>query len=109
GGAAHQGTRRCETQVDRVKRYGLHPEVYGDLEAIHGYIEPFNPAAADRILDEFLAAFDLLAQFSPPGPFQTRPHFKATALQGPGELPDRVRVPANSALDRRRSRRTSQS
>ena len=53
-----------------MKRYVLHPEVYGDLEEIHGYIEPFNPAAADRILDEFLAAFDLLAQFPHQGHFR---------------------------------------
>ena|ERR1035438_1755054 len=43
--------------------YVLHPEVHGDLEEIHSYFERFNPSAADRILDEFLKAFDLLSQF----------------------------------------------
>ena len=43
--------------------YTLHPAVYNDLEEIHGYLEGFNPNKADRILDEFLNAFDLLANF----------------------------------------------
>lgn len=36
--------------------YVLHPEVYGDLDEIYEYIDNFNHAAADRVLDEFLAA-----------------------------------------------------
>jgi plasmid stabilization system protein ParE len=40
--------------------YVLHPEVYGDLDEIYQYIDNFNHAAADRVLDEFLAAFDSL-------------------------------------------------
>src|ERR1035438_2885972 len=43
--------------------YGLHPEVYDDLDEIHGYIDRFNPSTADRILDELLSAFDLVSQF----------------------------------------------
>jgi plasmid stabilization system protein ParE len=43
--------------------YGLHPEVYGDLDDIHDYMGRFNPGAADRTLDEFLTAFDLLSVF----------------------------------------------
>jgi plasmid stabilization system protein ParE len=43
--------------------YLLHPEFYGDLEDIHEYIDSFNPSAADRLLDDFLAAFDSLALF----------------------------------------------
>jgi plasmid stabilization system protein ParE len=43
--------------------YVLHPEVYGDLDEIYEYIDNFNHAAADRLLDEFLAAFDLLSHF----------------------------------------------
>jgi len=43
--------------------YTLHPEVYGDLEEIQGYFDGFNPTRADRILDEFLDAFNLLSQF----------------------------------------------
>lgn len=44
-------------------RYALHPEVYGDLEEIHDSMGCFNVEAADRILDRFLAAFDLLSTF----------------------------------------------
>jgi len=43
--------------------YALHPEVYDDLDEIHGYFEGFNPVTAGRVLDEFLQAFDLLAEF----------------------------------------------
>ena len=43
--------------------YGLHPEVYGDLDEIYHFISRFSLRAADGILDEFLAAFDLLAAF----------------------------------------------
>ncbi len=43
--------------------YVLHPEVYGDLDEIYQYIDNFNHAAADRVLDEFLAAFDSLVLF----------------------------------------------
>lgn len=41
--------------------YALHPEVYDDLDEVHDYIGRYNPGAADRMLDEFLAAFDLLS------------------------------------------------
>jgi hypothetical protein len=40
--------------------YTLHPEVYADLDDIHGYFSLFNPQTADRILDEFLDAFNLI-------------------------------------------------
>jgi antitoxin ParD1/3/4/toxin ParE1/3/4 len=43
--------------------YTLHPEVYGDLEEIHGYFDGFDPKKADRVLDEFLDTFDFLSQF----------------------------------------------
>lgn len=43
--------------------YTLHPEVYADLDDIHGYFSLFNPQTADRILDEFLDAFNLITQF----------------------------------------------
>jgi plasmid stabilization system protein ParE len=43
--------------------YTLHPEVYGDLNDIYAYFDRFNPGLADRILDEFLDAFNLLSQF----------------------------------------------
>jgi plasmid stabilization system protein ParE len=54
-----------------VKSYQLHPEVYGDLDDIHDYVQGFNPAAADRVLDEFLVAFDLLARFPHQGHFRS--------------------------------------
>ena len=43
--------------------YTLHPEVYADLDDIHRYFSLFNPQTADRILDEFLDAFNLITQF----------------------------------------------
>jgi plasmid stabilization system protein ParE len=43
--------------------YVFHPEVYDDLDDIYEYISHFNPNAADRVLDEFLAAFDSLVLF----------------------------------------------
>jgi plasmid stabilization system protein ParE len=43
--------------------YALHPEVYDELNGIHEYFEGFNPTTANRLLDELLDAFDLLAQF----------------------------------------------
>lgn len=47
--------------------YTLHPEVYGDLEEIHGQLDRFHPKAADQVLDELLEAFDLLLQFPASG------------------------------------------
>lgn len=46
-----------------MNAYVFHRDVYGDLAEIHTYIEQFNPDAADRILDDFLEAFDLIARF----------------------------------------------
>ncbi len=59
-----------------MKSYQLHPEVYGDLDDIHDYIQAFNPAAADRVLDEFLVAFDLLARFPHQGHLRSDPTSK---------------------------------
>jgi hypothetical protein len=61
--------------------YALHPEVYGDLEEIHGYFDGFNPTRADHILDEFLDAFiwshnshtlATAAPILPPGHFDSK-------------------------------------
>lgn len=43
--------------------YVLHPEVYDDLQGIDTYVGQFSPGAADRLLDEFFEAFDLIARF----------------------------------------------
>jgi plasmid stabilization system protein ParE len=37
--------------------------VHGDLNGIHEYIDHYDPNAADRLLDDFLSAFDLLSAF----------------------------------------------
>ncbi|MGH9640160.1 MAG: type II toxin-antitoxin system RelE/ParE family toxin [Bryobacteraceae bacterium] len=41
--------------------YALHPEAVEDLDEILEFIGNLNSSAADRLLDEFFAAFDLLA------------------------------------------------
>jgi plasmid stabilization system protein ParE len=43
--------------------YLIHPEAFDDLDEIYEYIGGFNPSAADRVLDELFAAFDLLSCF----------------------------------------------
>ena len=43
--------------------YAIHPEAFDDLGEIYEYIGSFNPSAADRVLDELFAAFDLLSLF----------------------------------------------
>ena len=43
--------------------YVLHPEVYDDLEEIDSYIGQFNPTAADRLLNQFFEAFEMIARF----------------------------------------------
>ncbi len=62
-----------------MSSYILHPAVYGDLVEIHAYIEKFNADAADRIPDEFLAAFDLLAKFPDHG--HLRPDLTARPMR----------------------------
>lgn len=62
---------RRPAQVDSVKSYALHPEVYCDLDDIYNYIESFNFVAADRVLDEFLVVFDSLARFPHQGHFRS--------------------------------------
>jgi plasmid stabilization system protein ParE len=41
----------------------IHPEAFDDLDEIYEYVGGFNPSAADRVLDELFAAFDLLGLF----------------------------------------------
>jgi plasmid stabilization system protein ParE len=41
----------------------VHPEAFDDLDEIYKYVGGFNPGAADRVLDELFAAFDLLSLF----------------------------------------------
>jgi plasmid stabilization system protein ParE len=43
--------------------YGLHPEVYDDLDEIYQYVRRFHPRSAEELLDGFLSAFELLADF----------------------------------------------
>lgn len=51
-----------------MSAYGFHPEALIDLDEIWEYIAEHNPAAADRVVDEFEAALDAL------GPFPLRGH-----------------------------------
>ena len=43
--------------------YALHPEAYGDLDDIRGYIAQYNPDAADRVMTEIFDAIRALVPF----------------------------------------------
>jgi antitoxin ParD1/3/4/toxin ParE1/3/4 len=43
--------------------YVFHPEAFDDLDQIYEYIGSINPSAADCLLDELFATFDLLPLF----------------------------------------------
>ena len=90
--------------------YVLHPEVYGDLDEIYEYIDNFNHAAADRLLDEFLAAFDSLVRFPLQGHRRTdlssRPlRFKVTRSYLIAYLPDLEPLWIVAVVDGRRNPR----
>jgi plasmid stabilization system protein ParE len=46
-----------------MSEYQISPEALQDLQAISDFIRADNPEAADRMLDDFFAAFDQLAQW----------------------------------------------
>jgi antitoxin ParD1/3/4/toxin ParE1/3/4 len=90
--------------------YGLHPEVYDDLEEIHGYIDRFSPETADRVLDELLDALDLLSQFPDHGHRRTdlssRPiRFKVVRTYLIAYLPELRPIWVVAVVDGRRSPR----
>jgi plasmid stabilization system protein ParE len=90
--------------------YVLHPEVYGDLDEIYEYIDRFNPSAADRLLDEFLAAFDSLVRFPLQGhrriDLSSRPlRFKVIRSYLIAYLPDLEPLWIVAVLDGRRNPR----
>jgi plasmid stabilization system protein ParE len=43
--------------------FALHPEAIQDVDEIHGYINRHNFNSANRVLEELLSAFHLLARF----------------------------------------------
>ena len=43
--------------------HALHPEAYGDLDHIRGYIAQHNPDAADRVITEIFDAIRALVLF----------------------------------------------
>lgn len=59
--------------------FALHPEAIEDLDEIHEYISQFNFGAANRLLDEMFAAFDLLTQMPHQG--QRRPDLTSRPLR----------------------------
>ncbi len=42
--------------------HALHPEAYGDLDDIRGYIAQHDPDAADRVITEIFDAIRALAK-----------------------------------------------
>jgi plasmid stabilization system protein ParE len=49
--------------VTEYKDYELHPEAYGDIDEIRGYIAADNPDAADRIVIGVFNAIERLVAF----------------------------------------------
>ena len=45
------------------KSYELHPEAYGDVDEIRGYIAADSPDAADRVVIEIFSALERLVPF----------------------------------------------
>jgi len=43
--------------------YELHPEAYGDIDELRGYIAADNPDAADRVVIEVFDAIERLVPF----------------------------------------------
>ncbi|MDX2223140.1 MAG: type II toxin-antitoxin system RelE/ParE family toxin [Rhodospirillaceae bacterium] len=59
--------------------FALHPEAVSDLEGIWDYIADRNPDAADRVIEEFFAAFAGLA--ATPAIGHRRPDLTARPLR----------------------------
>jgi addiction module RelE/StbE family toxin len=59
--------------------YVLHPEAFADLDEIREFIAQDNPDAAGRLMDEFFAAFQSLAQFPASG--HLRPDLTGRSLR----------------------------
>lgn len=89
--------------------YVLHPDVYTDLEEIDSYIGQFSPMAADRLLDEFIEAFDRIARFPNHGhrrpDLTARLRFKTVGDYLIAYLPEREPLWIAAVLDGRRNPR----
>jgi plasmid stabilization system protein ParE len=88
----------------------IHPEAFEDLDDIYEYIGGFNPGAADRVLDELFAAFDLLSLFPHLGhrrpDLTSRPlRFKAVRSYSIAYTPDLKPMWIVAVIDGRRSPR----
>ena len=59
--------------------YGLHPEAYGDLDDIRGYIAQESPDAADRVVSEIFEAIRGLVPF--PNRGHRRPDLSSRRLR----------------------------
>lgn len=59
--------------------FALHPEAIQDVDEIHGHISQYNFNSANRVLEEFLDAFHLLARFPYHG--YKRPDLTSHALR----------------------------
>ena len=53
--------------------YDFHPEVRRELDEIWEFIAADNPAAADRVIAEIVAAVDAVVSFPGQGPHLTPP------------------------------------
>lgn len=53
-----------------MRKFELHPQALADIEEIWDYIVQDNPAAADRLVDEFFGAFAGLATMPEKGYIQ---------------------------------------
>ncbi|MBV8532974.1 MAG: type II toxin-antitoxin system RelE/ParE family toxin [Verrucomicrobia bacterium] len=57
--------------------FALHPEAYGDIDDLRGYIAQYNPDAADRVIDEIFDAIRAVV------PFPNRGHRRADLTARP--------------------------
>ena len=59
--------------------FALHPDTITDVDEIHGSINRYNFNSANRVLEEFLHAFQMLARFPHHG--HKRPDLTSHALR----------------------------
>lgn len=62
-----------------MSQFALHPEAFADLDEIRQYVANTNPDAADRLMDEFFAEFETLAQFPELG--HARPELSSSPIR----------------------------
>ena len=65
-----------------MKAYDFHPDAESDINAVWDYIAADSPEAADRTVDEIVAAIEALVPFPPPcGPPPPRSYLPFRALE----------------------------